>query len=296
MKEAYIYVYVNKNTKKTYIGSRSFYKTTAEEDFNKKYKSSSKNKEFLNDMKFGLLDGQILFVIKCEDAAKRIVKLEHQMIKAYWDKYGKENSYNHYCNGNFSMSGLHHSEELKEKWSKSRRGMNNSRYGKHLSEEQKEHLKTFRGEKSSMFGKHLSDSAKKKIGEAAKLRGISPETRAKISKANKGRKVSDETKEKISNTLKGRKLSKETIMKMKKPKSEEHLKKLRQIFIERNKTLRIGCKHKEETKQKIRESNLGKKVQKYIYLDSEGIEHIMCRTNVKRWHPDWIEKDIYQIK
>lgn len=86
MKEAYIYTYVNKITNKTYIGSRSFYKTSAYEDFNHKYKSSSKNKEFLADMKAGLLEGQIILIINCDSARRKIVEIEHQMIQAYWKK------------------------------------------------------------------------------------------------------------------------------------------------------------------------------------------------------------------
>jgi len=80
IKEAYVYSYVNKITKKTYIGSRSGYNTSAEEDFNIKYKSSSKNKEFLNDMNNNLLDGYIILKINCENSNKKIVQIEHKLI------------------------------------------------------------------------------------------------------------------------------------------------------------------------------------------------------------------------
>ena len=103
--EAYIYTYVNKESKKTYIGSRHSYKGKAEDDFNIKYFSSSENPEFNFDMANNKLEGQIILKINCDNAKKRIVKLEHQIIWAYWNKYGEKKSYNLYCNGYYNING-----------------------------------------------------------------------------------------------------------------------------------------------------------------------------------------------
>jgi hypothetical protein len=65
-------------------------------------------------------------------------------------------------------------------------------------------------------GKKHTDITKIKIGNKSK--GREP--------WNKGTNISDETKIKIANTLSGRKLTDETKTKMRKPKSEEHRRKI----------------------------------------------------------------------
>ena len=105
--EAYIYTYVNRETKKTYIGARCHYKGSCYDDFNIKYFSSSRDKEFRQDMADGKLDGQIVLVMNDDNANKKIFEIEAKMIEAYWNKYGKENSYNHYAKGNWSTAGMH---------------------------------------------------------------------------------------------------------------------------------------------------------------------------------------------
>lgn len=176
MKEAYIYTYVNKETKKTYIGARCAYVGSCYDDFNIKYFSSSKDKEFLKDMADGKLEGQIVLVMNDDNADKKIFEVEAKMIKAYWDKYGKENSYNHYANGNWSTAGMH---------------TNVGR--RHSDEERKKISDSLKGKPSWMKGRHHSDTARKKMSETRKGR---------ISNM-KGKKLSYESREKISNTLKG---------------------------------------------------------------------------------------------
>lgn len=184
--EAYIYTYVNKETQKTYIGSRSKYKGKAEDDFNIKYFSSSRNDEFWNDMKNKKLEGQIILKINYENANKKIVEIEHKLISAYWEKYGKENSYNLYNNGKFNNIGRHPipwdkglkgpahpnygrklSNETRKKISNATKGENNPAYGnkyflgRHHSEETKLKLslinkgKDMNGEKNPMYGKKM---------------------------------------------------------------------------------------------------------------------------------------------
>lgn len=126
----YIYSYVNKDTGKTYIGSRCSYKGRPEDDFNIRYFSSSKNPEFIKDMSDGKLQGNIILEISDPD---QCVKLENIMIKAYWEQYGKDNSYNlqykinnihkfnHYDKQGY-WKGKHFNDEYKQKLSLSHIG------------------------------------------------------------------------------------------------------------------------------------------------------------------------------
>lgn len=207
--EAYIYTYVNRETKKTYIGARCAYTGSCYDDFNIKYFSSSNDKEFRKDMSDGKLEGQIILVMNDENANKKIFEVEAKMIKAYWDKYGKENSYNHYASGKWSNAGRHLSDEAKLKISKANKGKQtgekNPMYGKHWSEEWKQqqskrlkgkntwskgvtswnkgipcreeskqknrlaHIGLFAGEKNPMYGKQHSAEIRKKMSDAIKL-------------------------------------------------------------------------------------------------------------------------------
>lgn len=289
-KEAYIYTYVNKETKKTYIGSRSKYKGKAEDDFNIKYFSSSNDMQFLEDMHNGLLDGQIVLKIYCENACKRIIEIEANMIESYWKKYGKENSYNHYCNGKFSMAGKNHSEKTKKLWKS-----NNSKHtmlGKHHNEDTKEKLRQYTGEKSSAYGKKWSEQRRKKLSDSLKGRKISDEAKIKISNANTGKHHTEETKKKISESQKGKKWSEESKEKLRKRRGENHHlygKKLTDDHKKKCSEALKGRRHTEETKQKIANSNKGKIIKKYIFIDEHNEEHIMCRANAKKFHPTWIE-------
>lgn len=164
----YIYSYVNKENGKTYIGSRCKYTGKPEDDFNKKYFSSSNNPEFINDMNNGLLVGTILLEV---DDSDKCVKLENIMIKAYWEQYGKDKSYNrHYIIGNenqFTNAGNHKSVNSGtsnpmygvEPWNKGKKGLYSGHWkGKHLPEYVKEKLSqnhaNVSGENNPMYGKH----------------------------------------------------------------------------------------------------------------------------------------------
>lgn len=155
--EAYIYTYVNKETKKTYIGARYAYKGSCYDDFNIKYFSSSKDKQFRQDMTDGKLEGQIILVINDKDAKKKIFEIETKMIIAYWNKYGKKNSYNHYANNNWNYNSCTASEETKHKLRILHLGQIPWNKGKTFSEEAKLKMS------ASHKGKHLSDETKLKI-------------------------------------------------------------------------------------------------------------------------------------
>lgn len=191
----YIYSYVNKSkNNKTYIGSRTKAGVIPEEDFNIKYFSSSNNSEFLEDLKSGQLEGQIL--LEMSDA-NECVRLENMMIKAYWEQYGKENSYNlHWKVGKINQfsnagkpawnRGIPVSDDARKKNSETHKklyektdnrpfGVKNSQYGK-------------RGELSAHWGKRHSNEAKQKMSIAARNRApMSIETRVKIGLRSKGK-------------------------------------------------------------------------------------------------------------
>ena len=177
--EAYIYTYVNKETKKTYIGARCNYKGSCYDDFNIKYFSSSKDKEFLKDMADGKLEGQIVLVMNDDNADKKIFEVEAKMIQAYWDKYGKENSYNHYAAGKFSTAGFHQSEASRKKIGIARRGKAPGNKGKHLSEETRKKLSVkFSGEKNPFYGRKHTDATKAKF--KIKYKWMTPDGDIKI--------------------------------------------------------------------------------------------------------------------
>ena len=165
--EAYIYTYVNKETKKTYIGARCNYKGSCYDDFNIKYFSSSKDKEFLKDMADGKLEGQIVLVMNDDNADKKIFEVEAKMIKAYWDKYGKENSYNHYANGKWSTAGMHPNVGRRH-GDDARKNMSAAHKGKKLSDETRKKISAANKGNKYMLGKHHSDETRKKISAARK--------------------------------------------------------------------------------------------------------------------------------
>ena len=162
--------------------------------------------------------------------------------------------------------GKKHSEEYKQKMSKSCIGKN-----KHSEEWKKKRSIAQMGENNSakkvgvgkkiskaLTGRKLSKETKRKISESNKGKTISDETRKKISFANKGKKRSEEQK----NKLKGRKFSEETRKKMSiaqkgKTISDEQKKK-QSIAISGNKNPFWGKTHSEETKKKLSIINQGK--------------------------------------
>lgn len=137
---------------------------------------------------------------------------------AFYNSTNKEIGYNILPGGYCNWNTLTYEEilELKQK-------ISNSLKGKKHSEETKEKMsKTHIGKsKSKEHCKNISNSKK---GHKYNLgKKCSEETKIKISKANKGKKrteeqlivmktksLSEETKQKISNTLKGRSISEET--------------------------------------------------------------------------------------
>jgi len=147
-------------------------------------------------------------------------------------------------------------------------GVDNPNYGNRWSEEQKENLsKKIRGLSwEERLGKEKARKAKKKLSKSQKGRKHSDETKEKIRQHNVGEKNpaygkgdrqrgeknpmwgkthTQEVREKLSNLHKGKILSEETRKKM----SESAKKRKSQK----------GRKHSDETKEKIRQHNVGEK-------------------------------------
>lgn len=127
---------------------------------------------------------------------------------------------------NHPLYGKKHSEETKEKISKTLTGRLES------DETRKKKSESKKGDKNFFYGKKHSEESKNKISN----------TKKGCSSWNKGIPMKEESKKKLSESKKGKKLSKETREKLSKirkgkPKSEEHKLKLKLAWIERRKKL-----------------------------------------------------------
>lgn len=143
--------------------------------------------------------------------------------EVFWIKQlkAKENGYN-ICSGGQGQN----TNEIKEKFSKSRAGINNTMFGKKHTDEVKQTIsKKNKGRKRTeeqkqasreyMLSRNFSEEKKqeifKKISEKLKGKKKSDEHRKKLSEVNlgktsprKGVKLSEETKKKLSEATKGR--------------------------------------------------------------------------------------------
>ena len=148
--------------------------------------------------------GHAVLIIKDNLTEEEAFELERDTIEDYvfnlgygidikgYDDYDHKLPHLTNCTwGGEGVSGLHHTEETKQKMSE------------------------------SLKGKQISEETKLKISESLKGKQISEETKLKMSEAkkgnvpwNKGIQLSEETKRKMSESFKGRKLSEETKIKM----------------------------------------------------------------------------------
>ena len=217
--------------------------------------------------------GHKVVVIKNNLTEKDAFELEREIIEDYVFTFGYGidiDGYRDYSNNKYltnctwggeGTSGMHHSEETKQKISESEKG-------KKISEETKRKMS------ESLKGIKFSEERNKKISEANKGKKSSEDKKRKISEANKGRKLSEEHKKKISETKKG------------KEHSEEHNKKISESMKGKNK----GKKLSEERKQKMNKKvicvttgeifNSFKEASNYYNVAHSGISNC-CRGKYK---------------
>ena len=197
--------------------------------------------------------GHKVVVIKNNLTEKDAFKLERDMIKycVFNLRYGIDiDGYRDYSNkkyltnctwGGEGVSGMHHSEEVKQRMSELNKGKNNPMYGKHLSEETRKKMsESLKGKNHPLYGKYHSEETKLKMSESMKGKNAgknhplygkhhSEETKRMMSELNKGKNNpmygkhhSEETKLKMSESSKGKHHSDEAKKKM----SESHKGKL----------------------------------------------------------------------
>lgn len=122
--------------------------------------------------------------------------------------------------------------------------------------------------KSPLKGTSLSEETKKKMSDARKGKKRKPEH------IRRGWHHSDETKKKMSNSQTGRIITQEAREKL-------SISLTGKLVGEKNGM--FGKHHSEHTK-----SLIAKRAQRNcVFVDENGVEHIINRANAKRWHPNW---------
>ena len=169
----YVYKGTNPETQEFYIGSRWANKVSAKEDLGFEYYTSSKVVKPVFD--------QFHWEIIAEfETTEEAYDYEQQLIFESWNIEGLINESCFHGKERFRITG--HSEETKEKMSKSHKGtsrvpftdetkekMSEVAKGKSKSDETKENMsKAKKGEKHPMFGNHHTDETKEEMSKAHK--------------------------------------------------------------------------------------------------------------------------------
>src|SRR5574344_1800237 len=194
--KGYIYKVMNIITGQFYIGQRSSYKDSPEEDLGIHYFTSSKIvkplfKNNTSEWKKEILYRDIQFAETLDDVEGYEI---HKVIN------------NDFClnksdpliHPGFIAAGRHLSEETKRKMSEVQKGSNNHNYGKHFTEETKRKMSIVKK------GKHRSEETKKKMSVAKKGKHLTEETKKHMSEAHKGKPLTEEHKRHISESQRKR--------------------------------------------------------------------------------------------
>src|SRR5574344_1771659 len=183
----YIYKVTNIITGQFYIGQRSNYTGSPEDDLGIHYFTSSKIVRPLFKNNTSEWKKEILY--RDINYAEKLDRIEgYEIHKVFNDKLCL-NGYDPTNNVFRTTAGKHLSDEVRRKISEAKKG-------KHKSDETK--LKISEARK----GKHHSDETKKKMSEAKKGKHLSEETKKKISEAKKGKHLSEEAKRKLAEAVK----------------------------------------------------------------------------------------------
>lgn len=214
-KEWYVYAHVNKTNGKQYIGITSQAPEKRWGTNGNQY-TKSKNPCFFNAIRKYGWDGFEHKVLFCglteEDAKEKEIELIKKYHTCVYDD--KKMGYNMTFGGD-GASGHKATEETIRKMSASHMGDKNSFYGKHHSEEQRNKWSRTRsgkqqGKENPFFGKSHSEKTKKKLSDLAKTRTGEKNPNFgnhKLSGKNHpmyGKHLPDETKSKISKSRKGK--------------------------------------------------------------------------------------------
>ena len=222
----YIYITTNLITNKKYIGSHHC------TYFDKNYfGSGSLLKKAL--AKYGKENFTCEIIAEC-DSEESLVELEEYFIM-FFDAVNNLDYYNlDYSGYKRGVTGYKHSPEAKrkigqffrDKWKDPfyrerfiHQGSDNGFFGKHHSEETRQHLSEVWD-----YEKHQSEETKKRRALSRIGKKQSDETKRKISDANRGKKRSEETRERISLSKKGRKAPVETKQKLSRIRKENGVK------------------------------------------------------------------------
>src|SRR5574344_2066175 len=198
--KGYIYKVTNIITGQFYIGQRSSYTGSPEDDLGVHYFTSSKVvrplfKNNTSEWQKEILYRDIQYAEPLDDMEGYAI---HKEIK---DSLCM-NRYDPTIYPGFSTAGKCHSEETKAK-------MRQSLRGRSISSETKARMS------EAQRGKCRSAETRAKIREAWKHRApVSAETKAKLSEAQRGKHLSDETRAKIRQSLIGHSISSETRARM----------------------------------------------------------------------------------
>jgi hypothetical protein len=141
--------------------------------------------------------GFIAEIIETDLDWKTACEREKHWIKYYGRRDLNEGILVNMTDGGEGLNNFTHSEESKEKMSKSKSGERHHNYGKSLKDSIKTKISI------SHKGKSFSLITREKMSESKNGRKLSDETKKKMSESRTGRYVSDITKNKISNKLIG---------------------------------------------------------------------------------------------
>jgi len=177
----FIYITTNNINGKKYIGQRKFYRKW------KIYLGSGTH--LLYAIKKYGKENFSRKIIAVANTKEELDNVEIKFIKEY-DAVDSKDYYNINIGGGRSTTGIHWSEESRQKLSKTKTGI---KIG-NMSEEGKQNMS------DAHKGLHHSEETKRKIGEGNKGKIMSEESRRKTSEGNKGKIISQETRKKNSET------------------------------------------------------------------------------------------------